>query len=71
MNFDFGSNVGSEIFELIFYQQFPLVTVFIIYASGFEDGSVCLHKILNTRQPVIAYCPHERAVNKLAFSPRR
>lgn len=41
-----------------------------VLAIGFEDGSVCLHKILNTRQPVIAYCPHERAVNKLAFSPR-
>lgn len=41
-----------------------------VLAIGFEDGSVCLHKILNARQPVIAYCPHERAVNKLAFSPR-
>jgi len=41
-----------------------------VLAIGYEDGSVCLCNIQNTRQPLLTYCPHERAVNNLAFSPR-
>ena len=38
---------------------------------GYEDGYVCLCNIQDPKQPVLTYCPHERAVNKVAFSPRR
>ncbi|XP_068710637.1 methylosome protein WDR77-like [Montipora capricornis] len=41
-----------------------------LLAIGYEDGSVSLCNIQNPRQPVLTYCLHERAVNKLAFSPR-
>lgn len=41
-----------------------------LLALGYEDGSVCLCNIQNPKQPVLTYCPHERAVNRLAFSPR-
>ncbi|KAJ7383640.1 Methylosome protein 50 [Desmophyllum pertusum] len=41
-----------------------------LLAIGYEDGTVCLCNIQDPKQPVLSYCPHERAVNKLAFSPR-
>ena len=48
-----------------------VVLIYIFIFLGYEDGSVCLCNIQNPKQPVLTYCHHERAVNKLAFSPRR
>ena len=47
--------------------HFDLFSTFL----GYEDGYVCLCNIQDPKQPVLTYCPHERAVNKVAFSPRR
>lgn len=56
---------------ILLLKLLSVVLIYIFIFLGYEDGSVCLCNIQNPRQPVLTYCHHERAVNKLAFSPRR